>query len=131
MLLTGASRGIGPHAARCLARGGADLALVARDAEALARVSADARDLGVDVVELPADVTEDGSADRIVGGVLDHFGRLDAPVNNAAGRLVRPEETARVLAWLATNAPKAWSGRVVDYRDTEAVTAARRALLDA
>ena len=34
-----------------------------------------------------------------------------------SGSLVRPQDTARVLAWLATSAPKAWSGRVVDHAD--------------
>jgi NAD(P)-dependent dehydrogenase (short-subunit alcohol dehydrogenase family) len=218
----------------------------------LAQVGADARDLGVDVLELPADVTDAGAAERIVAAAVDHFSRLDALVNNAgiagpvghvatldldgwrrtletnllgpvafiqaavtelrkhagtvvnvtsevadiasesiepyagakaalrhlsrtlaeeeseltviaydpgpsdtelmaeiraqatatmtpalaaayhdlhdSGRLVRPEETARVLAWLATHAPKAWSGRVVNHTDAEAVNASRRAV---
>ena len=57
--------------------------LVARDADSLARVSSDARQAGVDVLELPTDVTEAGAAQRVVAAALDHFGRLDSLVNNA------------------------------------------------
>jgi NAD(P)-dependent dehydrogenase (short-subunit alcohol dehydrogenase family) len=252
VLLTGASRGIGAHAATWLARGGADLALVARDAESLARVSSDARQLGVDVLELPTDVTEVGAGQRAVAATLNRFGRIDSLVNNAgiagpvghivtldlqdwrrtletnllaavafiqaaapelrrqagivvnvtsevadiasesiepyagtkaalrhltrtladeepdltvvsydpgpcntelmaeirnqatttmrpqlaaayhdlhdSGGLIQPHDTARVLAWLATSTPKAWSSRVVNHADTDAKTAAQHAL---
>ena len=79
----GASRGIGAHTARWLATGGANLALVARDAIALSRVGADARQRGVDVLEFPGDVTETGAAERIVAAVLEEFGHLDALINDA------------------------------------------------
>jgi NAD(P)-dependent dehydrogenase (short-subunit alcohol dehydrogenase family) len=83
VLLTGASRGIGAHTAHWLARADADLALVARDADRLARVGSDAREIGAKVLELPADVTEPGAAHRAVAATLDRFGRLDSLVNNA------------------------------------------------
>jgi len=217
-------------------------------------VGAEARDLGVDVLEIQADVAEAGAAEHIVGVAVDHFSRLDALINNAgmagpvghvaeldldgwrrtletnllapvaliqaavtelrtragtvvnvtsevadiasesiepyagakaalrhlsrtlaeeereltviaydpgpcdtelmaeiraqatatmtpelaaayhdlheSGSLVRPEETARVLAWLATKAPKGWSGRVVNHAESEAVDSSRRAFPD-
>jgi NAD(P)-dependent dehydrogenase (short-subunit alcohol dehydrogenase family) len=249
VLLTGASRGIGAATAVRLAALGANVALVARDGGALTRVAGEARDGGVEALEVVADITEAGAPQRIVADVLASFGRLDALVNNAGtagpvghltgidlgewretletnllapvamiqaaapalrarrgrvvnvtsevadipsesiapyagakaalrhltrtlageeprliaiaydpgpcdtalmgairaradetmqpalaaayhelhdtGRLVRPRDTARVLAWLATAAPAAWSGRVVDHRDEDAVEAAR------
>jgi len=254
VLLTGASRGIGAETARWLATRGARLALVARDADALAKVATDARRRGAEVAELPADVTAAGAAETITAAVQERFGDLDALINNAgisgpighiseadlgrwrrtletnllapiafiqaaaaalrlragtvvnvtsevadiasesiepyagakaalrhlsrtlaeeepdltviaydpgpsdtalmaeireqstatmkpalaavyhdlhaSGRLVQPEDTARVLAWLAIAAPKTWSGRVIDHRNPEAVTSARNAFPD-
>src|SRR4051812_2286109 len=83
VLLTGASRGIGAHTARWLAAGGAHLALVARDATALARVGDDARKRGIEVLELGGDITEAGAAEGLVAAVLDRFGRLNSLINNA------------------------------------------------
>ena len=252
VLLTGASRGIGAHTARWLAAGGAHLALVARDANALSRVGDDARERGVEVLELAGDITTAGAAERFVAAVLDRFGRLDSLVNNAgiagpvghvatvdlqqwrrtletnllapialiqataselrkragtvinvtsevadvasesiepyagakaalrhlsrtladeepqltviaydpgptdtelmaeirgqstatmtptlsaayhdlyeSGSLVQPHDTARILAWLAISAPKAWSGRTIDHKETEAVIASHHML---
>jgi len=251
VLLTGASRGIGAQTARWLATRRARLALVARDADALSNVAIHARQRGPDVVELPADVTEAGTAENIIAAVQKRFGHLDALIKNAgiagpighittldlqrwrrtletnllapiafiqaaaaplrrhggtvvnvtsevadiasesiepyagakaalrhlsrtlaeeepeltviaydpgpsdtalmaeireqasatmkpglaatyqdlhnAGRLVQPEDTARVLAWLALAAPKTWSGRIIDHKNTEALARARNA----
>ena len=46
----------------------------------------------------------------------------------ASGRLVQPQDTARVLAWLALMAPPEWSGRVVDHADPDAVGPAQKAI---
>ena len=252
VLLTGASRGIGAHTARWLASGGAHLALVAREVNGLSEVGDDARRRGIEVLELPGDITEAGVAQRLVAAVLDRFGRLDSLINNAgiagpvghvatldlhqwrrtletnllapvaliqaaaselrrragtvvnvtsevadiasesiepyagakaalrhlsrtlaeeepqitviaydpgptdtelmaeirdqstatmspmlasayhglyeSGRLIQPQDTARVLAWLAISAPSAWSGRTIDHKNGEAVAASRRML---
>lgn len=84
VLLTGASRGIGAATAVELARRDCDLALVARSADGLARISAAAQAEGAEVVVLAEDVAGDGAATRILEGVRGRFGRLDALINNAS-----------------------------------------------
>jgi NAD(P)-dependent dehydrogenase (short-subunit alcohol dehydrogenase family) len=49
---------------------------------------------------------------------------------HTSGRLVQPEDTARVLAWLAIDAPKTCSGRIIDHKNPEAVASARTAFPD-
>jgi NAD(P)-dependent dehydrogenase (short-subunit alcohol dehydrogenase family) len=43
-----------------------------------------------DVLALDGDITEVGTADRIVSGALEHFGRIDTLVNNAGLYLSKP-----------------------------------------
>ncbi len=83
-LVTGASKGIGKAIAQRLAADGADVALVARDADALAAAAAEiASRHGVRAIAIAADLaTEDGclaAADKAVAV----FGGLDILVNCA------------------------------------------------
>jgi NAD(P)-dependent dehydrogenase (short-subunit alcohol dehydrogenase family) len=43
-----------------------------------------------DLLTVEADITAPGSADRIIGGALDRFGRIDTLVNNAGVFLAKP-----------------------------------------
>jgi short-subunit dehydrogenase len=83
VLLTGASRGLGVHIARALARCGADLALTARAAEPLENTAAEVRDLGVHAVALPADVSDSAARSRLLADAEVAIGPLDILVNNA------------------------------------------------
>jgi NAD(P)-dependent dehydrogenase (short-subunit alcohol dehydrogenase family) len=83
-IVTGASRGIGAAIAAALARDGADLALVARGADALTAVAAAvAAASGRRVVTYPCDLRLTADIERLVTGILEDFGRLDILVNNA------------------------------------------------
>jgi NAD(P)-dependent dehydrogenase (short-subunit alcohol dehydrogenase family) len=82
-VVTGASRGIGRETARILCAEGADVLLVARDAEALAD-AVEACGAGAGRAEaLPADVTVPNAAETIVAECDERFGKLDVIVNNA------------------------------------------------
>ncbi len=83
-VVTGASRGIGRAIALALAEEGCDLAVAARDGEALERLAADARSrLGSRVIVHAADLRLADKPAGLVAAALAEFGRLDIVVNNA------------------------------------------------
>ncbi|RJL24212.1 SDR family NAD(P)-dependent oxidoreductase [Bailinhaonella thermotolerans] len=77
-IVTGASAGIGAATAALLAGEGAHVVGAARDARPLDR-------MGPRVSGVPADLTDPGSAARVVAAALDRHGRIDGLVNNAGG----------------------------------------------
>ncbi len=94
-VVTGASRGIGAAVARAFCDAGADVAIAARDADALQRL---AQELGGDahVLAVPTDVTSEESVAEMVRRVVERFGRLDFACNNAAGGGHPPTPLAEV-----------------------------------
>jgi short-subunit dehydrogenase len=82
-LLTGASRGIGPHIARALAQEGASVALAARSLPGLAAVAANLRSSGARVAVLDADVGRPEVCASLVARAEQALGPVDVLVNNA------------------------------------------------
>ncbi|MCF8488577.1 MAG: SDR family oxidoreductase [Rhodospirillum sp.] len=83
-VVTGASRGLGRAIALEFAKEGFTLALVARDAEALAQVAANCEKNGAPaVLPLSENLKDPEAATRIVDVVLKGLGRIDCLVNNA------------------------------------------------
>jgi 3-oxoacyl-[acyl-carrier protein] reductase len=80
VLVTGGSRGIGREIARLLVAEGAKVAICGRDGEACTRT---AGELGSGTHGFCADVDDDPAVRALVAGVADHYGALDAVVNNA------------------------------------------------
>ncbi len=95
-LVTGASSGIGEATVRLLAARGERVAAVARRGE---RLEALAAELGPNVLPLAADITDEAQARASVARAVDHFGRLDALVNNAGVMLLGPFETNPTADW--------------------------------
>ncbi|MEO8395854.1 MAG: SDR family NAD(P)-dependent oxidoreductase, partial [Chloroflexota bacterium] len=58
-IITGASYGIGPHLAEALAKEGVNVALTARSGDKLTEVAKNLSGLGVKIITIPADVTQE------------------------------------------------------------------------
>lgn len=82
-IVTGASSGLGVHAAVGLAEAGADLVLVARRAERLEQTRAQVEAAGRRCVVVVGDVAEPATADRATEAALEAFGSVHVLVNNA------------------------------------------------
>ena len=97
ILITGASAGIGEHAAHLFAREGAKLVITARRLPELERVAAAVRDEGGEVLATRADTTIAEELGAAVQACIDRWGRLDGAMNNAGrsqggGRLAEVDE---------------------------------------
>ncbi len=82
-IVTGASRGLGRASAIVLARNGAKVACIARDAEKLSETVAEITGLGGQVEAFACDVQDRKSIDVLVDRICAEWGRLDILVNNA------------------------------------------------
>ena len=82
-VVTGAGRGIGREIAVTLAREGADVALAARNAEALEETRAQVKSLGRKALVAVTDITDAANVDDSARHILEHFGRVDLLVNNS------------------------------------------------
>lgn len=80
VLITGAASGIGWAMARAMAREGARVAIADIDRE---KVKQRVAELGGAAYGVTADVGDLGEIDRMVSGVVAHYGQLDVMVNNA------------------------------------------------
>jgi NAD(P)-dependent dehydrogenase (short-subunit alcohol dehydrogenase family) len=83
-IVTGAGTGIGADAARLLTEKGMAVALVARRRDKLEEVAAQVAAAGGRAVVMPADLAEPEAPGRVVKATLEHLGRIDVVVNNAA-----------------------------------------------
>lgn len=83
VVVTGASRGIGRETALALARMGADLSLVVRDAERGKAVAEEVRALGGDADVFIADLSSLADVRRAAAEILAKHDRIDVLVNNA------------------------------------------------
>ncbi|WNV85345.1 SDR family oxidoreductase [Umezawaea sp. Da 62-37] len=102
-LVTGGGRGIGAAVSRRLARAGARVVVVGRDAEVLKRL---VDELPHDAVAITADLSAPEAPGRVLGQAIAAVGRLDILVNNAGtGHVGASDEasTAEVDAILNLN----------------------------
>ncbi|MDQ0359518.1 NADP-dependent 3-hydroxy acid dehydrogenase YdfG [Breznakia pachnodae] len=82
-VVTGASSGLGKDAAIAYAKAGADVVLLARRKDRLDEVAKEIKELGVDVLPIQMDVTDEDSVKKGIDEAVEHFGHLDILLNNA------------------------------------------------
>ncbi len=100
-LVTGSTSGIGLGVARALAAEGADVMLNGfGDPREIERLREEmARDCGVTVAYVDADLTESGEVARLVESTISALGGLDILVNNAGVQFVSSIEDFPVEQW--------------------------------
>ena len=98
-LVTGATSGIGRATARRFAEAGARIAIVGRNAGALAEVEDEIKQRGGEAFAIRADVTIKPIARRIIDQTIEQFGALNCLVN-AAGHISNGSvENTRLADW--------------------------------
>ena len=88
--VTGGGSGIGKEICRVFGAHGARVAIASRNRERLEAAADELRDEGVDVHVGVCDVRDAAAVQQVVADILDHYGRLDVVVNNAAGNFPAP-----------------------------------------
>ena len=108
-IVTGGSEGIGKAAAQAMAQEGARVLIVARRPDVLEQAAQDIKTATEGVVlPVPGDVTDRGTAARVVQTALDRFGRVDILVNNAGTALAMPFEDVTDDDWEGDFDLKVW-----------------------
>ena len=109
-IVTGGSEGIGKAAALSMAQEGARVVIVARRADVLEQAAQDIR-IATEGMVLPVqgDVTDRGTAVRVVQKALDRFGRVDILVNNAGTAIAKEFEAVSDDDWEGDFDLKVWA----------------------
>lgn len=89
-VVTGASRGLGQHMARVLAKAGADLVLTSRTLDSLSGIESEIEALGRRALALQLEVREFESIQQMASQAEASFGHLDILVNNAGCNVRKP-----------------------------------------
>ncbi|MBH0176043.1 SDR family oxidoreductase [Fictibacillus sp. 23RED33] len=84
IMITGASKGLGKALSLYFAREGYNLAICARNEDALQSVKSEAIQLGADVLAIEADMSKSKDVERFVALTEERFGVIDVLINNAS-----------------------------------------------
>lgn len=90
VVVTGASAGVGRATARCFARAGANVALVARDAVSLRETVAELEAIGAKAIGIPADVADAEAVFNAARQAEERLGPIEVWVNNAMVTVLCP-----------------------------------------
>jgi NAD(P)-dependent dehydrogenase (short-subunit alcohol dehydrogenase family) len=106
-VVTGGASGIGRAVALALARVGARVAVLDRDAEAGAEVAAEITQFGGKAEAVALDVADADAVDRVFAQIVERHGRLDVLVNSAGIAIRHPAVELPLADWervMAVNA---------------------------
>ena len=92
ILITGGGTGLGRSMALCFADLGANLFLVGRRGEPLAKTCTELRAKNARAAYVSCDVRDFDSVERAIAAAEKEFGRIDTLVNNAAGNFIARTE---------------------------------------
>jgi 3-oxoacyl-[acyl-carrier protein] reductase len=98
-LVCGASRGIGYAVAEELGREGAQLAICARDANAVAAAATRLEKAGAKVLPIVADLSTSAGTALAAAKALERYGRVDVLVTNTGGPTPGPSLSHDWAAW--------------------------------
>jgi 3-oxoacyl-[acyl-carrier protein] reductase len=99
-IVTGAGRNIGRAIALALADAGASVVVNGlSNAEAVGGVVREIEARGGQAQAAMADVADEAAVARMIAAAAERFGRIDAIVNNAAGRPEQPFEAMSLADW--------------------------------
>lgn len=111
VLVTGAGSGIGKAIAVLFARLGAAVMICGRRPEPLAQTLALLRELGTEADAMTMTIRDPEQVQALIAHVWQHFGRLDALINNAGGQFAQPALDMSPRGWNAvvdTNLNGTW-----------------------
>ena len=99
--VTGAASGIGAEVAAQLAKAGAKVALIDRNAVGCEALADTLRQQGAQVLALACDISDEAQTQSVAQAVASHWGRCDALINNAG--MLRPGslEEVSIADWNA------------------------------
>jgi 3-oxoacyl-[acyl-carrier protein] reductase len=83
-LVTGSSRGVGSHISEGLARLGSNVVLHSRELSHTRQLAARLEGLGVKVVAVSGELSDQAQVDAMLGAALSQAGQIDILYNNAA-----------------------------------------------
>lgn len=83
-IVTGASKGIGKAIAVAFAKAGARVTVSSRSLEAVEQVAQEIRDSGGEALAVAAHMGQAAQVEALAARSLEHWGRIDIAVNNAA-----------------------------------------------
>jgi NAD(P)-dependent dehydrogenase (short-subunit alcohol dehydrogenase family) len=98
-IVTGGTRGIGRAVAEGFVSAGAGVVVASRKPDACAATEAHLREMGGDALGVATHMGELDALQALVGATVEHFGRIDIVVNNAANALAQPLGQFTPEAW--------------------------------
>ncbi len=82
-VITGGNSGVGAETAKLFAAEGATVIITARREGALKQIADEIEQAGGKVLAISTDISKPEDPERLIGAVLDKFGKIDVLVNNA------------------------------------------------